>query len=82
MFIENNVLLLNLGFSHPIYFNIPINFKIFCLKLIKLFISGNSYQNLSDITAIIRYKKLPEPYKGKGILHGNEKIKIKESKKI
>lgn len=81
-FIENNLILLKLGYSHPIYINIPVNLKISCLKFTKLFISGNSYKSVTAIASSIRAKKLPEPYKGKGILYENEKIKIKEGKKI
>lgn len=81
-FIENNLLLLKLGYSHPIYFKTPKNLKIFSLKLTKLFLSSNSYQNVTFTASLIRSKKLPEPYKGKGILYENEKIKLKEGKKI
>lgn len=81
-FINNSLLLLKLGYSHPIYFNIPDNLTISCLKLTKLFISGNSYQDITAAASLIRSKKLPEPYKGKGILYENEKIKLKEGKKI
>lgn len=81
-FIENNLLLLKLGYSHPIYFKTPNNLEIFSLKLTKLFLSSNSYQSVTSAASLIRSKKLPEPYKGKGILYENEKIKLKEGKKI
>lgn len=79
---ENKLLLLRLGYSHPIYFKIPPKLQIFCLKLTKLFIFGNSYQNVTQIAAHIRSNKIPEPYKGKGILYENEKVTLKEGKKI
>lgn len=34
-----------------------------------------------EISSVIRRFKLPEPYKGKGILYSTEKIKIKGGKK-
>jgi large subunit ribosomal protein L6 len=80
--IDQNLLLLKLGYSHPIYFKTPKNLEIFSLKLTKLFLSSNSYQSLTSTASLIRSKKLPEPYKGKGILYENEKIKLKEGKKI
>jgi len=83
--IENfnkKLLMFKLGYSHPIYFKIPKNTTIFCLKLTKLFISGNSYQDITQTASLIRSYKLPEPYKGKGILYGDEKIRLKEGKKI
>ena len=56
--------------------------KIFCLKANKLFIIGNSYQFVTQIAALIRSCKVPEPYKGKGILYATEKITLKEGKKV
>ena len=47
-----------------------------------LFISGNSFQDVAKLTSLIRNYKLPEPYKGKGILYENEIINLKEGKKV
>ena len=80
--IDNNLLLLKLGYSHQIYYKIPNNLEIFSLKLTKLILNSNSYQSLTLSASLIRSKKVPEPYKGKGILYENEKIKLKEGKKI
>jgi large subunit ribosomal protein L6 len=71
-----------LGYSHSLYFKIPEQLIIFCLKFTKLFIYGNSYQNVTQIASLIRSYKKPEPYKGKGILYETEKILLKEGKKI
>ena len=79
---ENRLLLLRLGYSHPIYFRIPLKTEIFSLKLTKLFLYGYSYQELTSAAAKIRLNKIPEPYKGKGILYENEQIILKEGKKI
>lgn len=79
---ENHLLLLKLGYSHPIYFKIPVKIQIFSLKLTKLFLYGYSYQELTCTAAKIRLNKVPEPYKGKGILYENEQILLKEGKKI
>ena len=79
---EDHLLLLKLGYSHPIYFKIPLKTKIFSLKLTKLFLYGYSYQELTSTASKIRVNKAPEPYKGKGILYENEQITLKEGKKI
>lgn len=79
---ENRLLMFRLGYSHPIFFKISEEARIFCLKRIKLFIYGNSYQNITQTAALIRSYKKPEPYKGKGILYENEKINLKEGKKV
>lgn len=78
----NKLLLFKLGFSHSIYYKIPKNVKIFCLKRTNLFISGNSYQNVTQTASNIQSYKAPEPYKGKGILKENKKITLKEGKKL
>lgn len=79
---NNKLLQFKLGYSHNIYFKVPKNLSVFCLKSTKLFVSGNFYQYVSQITSLIRSYKKPEPYKGKGILYEHEKILIKEGKKV
>jgi large subunit ribosomal protein L6 len=71
-----------LGYSHSIYFKIPKNLEVFCLKTSKLFILGSSYLFVTQVAAIIRSYKVPEPYKGKGIVYTTEKIILKEGKKV
>lgn len=79
---ESHLLLLKLGYSHSIYFKIPKKTKVFNLKLTKLFLHGYSYQQLTSTASKIRKNKVPEPYKGKGVLYENEKLILKEGKKI
>ena len=79
---ENQLILLKLGYSHSIHFKIMRKTNIFCLKLTKLFVYGSSYQQVTSTVAKIRLNKVPEPYKGKGVLYDNEKIVIKEGKKV
>ena len=75
-------MLLKLGYSHDIYLKIPRNLEISSLKFTKLFISGFSYGKITQTAALIQSYKYPEPYKGKGILYENQKIQLKEGKKI
>lgn len=78
-----NQIYFKLGYSHLIYFRIPAGLNSNCLKFTKVFISGNrSYDMLTRTAAQIRDCKLPEPYKGKGILHDQETIILKKGKKI
>jgi large subunit ribosomal protein L6 len=79
---EKNLLMFKLGYSHPIFFLIPKAIKIKCLKLTKLFVIGYDYQHVTQVASIIQSYKKPEPYKGKGILYDNQKIQLKEGKKI
>lgn len=78
-----NQIYLKLGYSHLIYFRVPSGVNSCCQKFTKLFIYGkSSYDLLTQTAAQIRNCKLPEPYKGKGILHDQEKITLKKGKKI
>lgn len=72
-----------LGFSHLIYFKVSDSLKIHCQKFTKLFLFGNcSFDTLTQTAAQVKAFKCPEPYKGKGILHDQEKVIIKKGKKI
>ena len=77
-----DVIHFKLGYSHSIYLKIPNLVNIDCRKATSIFISGNTYELVSQVTAIIRSYRTPEPYKGKGILYDGEIINIKEGKKI
>ena len=78
--INNNKLVLNLGFSHPIEIEAPkgIEFKIDKNTII---VSGPDKQMVGQVAASIRAKKKPEPYKGKGIRYEGEIIRRKTGKK-
>lgn len=78
---KNLLLDLRLGFSHKIYFKIPEKIKIFCVKSTNIIIFGNSFQAVNQVTALIRLFKIPEVFKGKGILYQTEQIILKEGKK-
>lgn len=78
-----NQLYLKLGYSHFIYFKIPSKIRSYCQKFTRLFLFGNSSHDiLTQTAAQIRACKLPELYKGKGILYDQEKITLKKGKKI
>lgn len=79
---ENRLLLLKLGYSHSIYFRIPLKTQIFSFKLTKLFLYGYNYKELTFTMFKIRANKVPEIYKGKGIFYENEQVILKEGKKI
>lgn len=71
-----------LGYSHSIYYKIPKFLNINIRQANKLFISGNDFNLVSDAASVIKDYRLPDPYKGKGILYFNESLKLKEGKKI
>lgn len=79
--VENQDLVLKLGFSHDIRHTIPEGVKIVCQKPTFLSVIGINKQKVHQEAAKIRSYKKPEPYKGKGILYENEIIIRKEGKK-
>ena len=58
------------------------NYKLFKYNLLKLQIYSIQPSFDIQIAALIRSCKVPEPYKGKGILYATEKITLKEGKKV
>jgi len=78
---KGQLLMLKLGYSHPIFINASKGLQFFCLKFTKLFIYGSSYQAITQASSQIQFYKEPEPYKGKGIIDENKKTILKEVKK-
>lgn len=79
---KNQILLFKLGYSHFLYVKVKHNIQIFNSKTIKLVLFSKNYFNLTQMLFLIRSFKKPEPYKGKGIFHATEKIRLKKSKKV
>ena len=79
---EKDLLALKLGYSHFFYVKVPKNLNLNCFNKTKFSIFGNSYHEVLQLASKIRDKKIPEPYKGKGILYENEAVTLKEGKKI
>jgi len=80
--INEKLLVLKLGYSHSIFFQVPNDTTISHLKQTNFSFSNTSFARVTQLAAFIRSYKKPEPYKGKGILHQNEKILLKEGKKV
>lgn len=78
----NNILQFKLGFSHFIFYKIPEKLTVFSLKNLKIFLSNPCLNKLTQVSAFVRSFKLPDPYKGKGILYSNEVVLLKKGKKI
>lgn len=78
---EGDILMLNVGFTHPIKFKPPAGVKISVEKnFIKIY--GAEKNLVGQAAANIRSIKKPEPYKGKGIRYKGEIVKIKAGKKV
>ncbi len=80
----NNVLELNLGYSHNIYFRLPQEIK--CTTVMQkgqppmITLESIDKELIGHIAAKIRSLRKPEPYKGKGIKFSGEIIRRKAGK--
>jgi large subunit ribosomal protein L6 len=79
--IENNKLILKLGNSHSIIYNIPTSIFITIEDNTLIKINGVDKEFVTQVAANIRSFKIPEPYKGRGIKYLNEIIKYKKKRK-
>lgn len=73
-------LLLNIGYSHPIYFMPPDGVTLQTPVQTQIVISGIDKQLVGQVAAKIRSIREPEPYKGKGIKYSDEQIIRKAGK--
>jgi len=73
-------LLLNMGYSHPIFFIPPTGIKLEATTPTHIVITGIDKQLVGQVAAKIRSIRKPEPYKGKGIKYSNEQILRKAGK--
>ncbi len=80
--LAGNKLNLALGYSHPIEFQIPEGIKITVTPENKIVVEGCDKQLVGETAAQIRRFRPPEPYKGKGIRYVDERIVLKEGKKV
>lgn len=77
--VSGKKLILNLGYSHPIEYQIPEGIEVKVEKNI-ININGPDRQKVGQVAAEIRGFRKPEPYKGKGIKYSDEIIRRKAGK--
>ena len=78
--VSGKTLVLALGYSHDINFQIPDGINIKVEKNL-VTVTGTSKQLVGQVAAEIKSFRKPEPYKGKGVRYEGEKIYRKEGKK-
>ena len=79
--LQEKKLSLNLGLSHIVEIDVPEGINIKMDGNTKFTISSADKQKLGEFAAMVRSKRPPEPFKGKGIRYSNEFILRKEGKK-
>jgi large subunit ribosomal protein L6 len=72
---------LALGFSHPVSVPAPDGIEFEVPQPTRVIIRGISKQQVGEVAAIIRKKRPPEPYKGKGIRYEGEVVARKVGKR-
>ncbi|OVE79006.1 50S ribosomal protein L6 [bacterium I07] len=77
---KGNVMVFQLGYSHPIYFKAPEGIAIEATTPNNVIIKGVDKQLVGQVAAKIRSFRPPEPYKGKGIRYENEYVRRKAGK--
>ena len=68
------------GGSLPVEMEAPAGIEIAVPAPNQIIISGADKQNVGQFAAVVREKRPPEPYKGKGIKYATETIRRKEGK--
>jgi len=78
--VKGNTLVLNLGFSNPVNFDLPKEVSASVDKNTIIKLSSIDKEVLGQTAASIRKLRPPEPYKGKGIKYAEERIIRKAGK--
>ena len=77
---EGKNLNMALGYSHPVIVEPPAGITFAVEANTKITVTGTNKQTVGDIAAIIRGKRPPEVYKGKGVKYEGEYIRRKAGK--
>lgn len=77
---KGNVLVLNLGYSHPIEMPDPEGIQTEVTSPTEVTVKGISKALVGNYAANIRKWRKPEPYKGKGVRYIDEVVRRKEGK--
>lgn len=78
--VTGNTMVMTLGFSHPIRFELPEGIKATVEKQTRITLEGSDREQLGLVAAKVRGFRPPEPYKGKGVKYVEETIRRKVGK--
>jgi large subunit ribosomal protein L6 len=80
--VNGNTVTMNLGYSHPIKYDLPDQVKVTVDKDTNVTIEGPDKQKVGLVAAELRGFYPVEPYKGKGVKYADERIRRKEGKTV
>ena len=77
---QGKKLVLSLGYSHPVYFEEGNGISFDLPNNTTIIVKGIDKQKVGQTAAVIRGKRPPEPYHGKGVKYADEYIRRKAGK--
>jgi large subunit ribosomal protein L6 len=77
---QGKKLVLSLGYSHPVEIEPVEGIEFEVPSPTQVVVKGINKELVGQVAAVIRSKREPEPYKGKGIKYADEVIRRKEGK--
>ncbi len=80
--LQGKILVLSLGFSHDIKYEIPEGIKVEVAGATDLKVSGHEKALVGLVASRIRAFAPAEPYKGKGVRYKGEQVRRKEGKAV
>ena len=78
--VKGSQLVMNLGYSHPINYDIPKGVAVAVDKQNVITIQGIDKQQVGQVAAEVRAFRSPDSYKGKGVRYQGEYIRLKTGK--
>ena len=83
--VQGKRLTMNIGYSHPVVYEAPEGIELATEDVtgeaqIRIVVRGIDKQKVGQVAADIRFKRKPDPYKGKGVRYENEVIYFKAGK--
>lgn len=78
--VQGKMLDLQVGVSHPLQLEIPEGIAVTVTKNTQIALEGANKQLLGQFAALVRSKRPPEPYQGKGIRYKGEYVRRKAGK--
>jgi large subunit ribosomal protein L6 len=79
--LQGKKLVMSLGYSHPVEVEAPEGIEFEVPQPTQIVVRGISKQAVGEVAAIIRKKRPPEPYKGKGVRYQGEYVARKVGKR-